>query len=472
MAIGISSEAIMFFNDGDVVKEMLYPEFEAILDQVVGMREFESKAVRAAYVRINGELKVTHVVLFLLEFDAGGYVDKSWNIPLSHLAENAAKGPDLGAGPIRLSCRSRCSVSWHQRSLWDPDAHAGNTTLKNIAAAAKRNKLGLTVIDESSTQEFPSVSRKELERALKKNSSGAVADLDALEAEIAAGLNKKFQKDLESRISALKEEHRLRVATMKSEAQEYAENLQALYRRETEKTKETLETTKQLFAEEKRKNLQLKKMLDEQAKEMKKMRKEYQAQLAQGEAVGQDHLLELEQRFQLEARATIDKATAELKEMLDMREVELFYRDEQVGRLNAEITELRQEKQNLLDSSGDRVLQRLVDSGITFVAYQPGIDPLTIPIKDIGVYLDSPVDYVAEKSAVDSEVYKQWVAHTQLPVCTYRDADGTVCGEPLPKVAKPGRFIVGESDRCAKHNRGANTLSTLIKSRGRNESAV
>ena len=471
MAIGISTAAIMFFNDGEVVKEMLYPEFEAILDQVVGVSDFESMQVPAAYVRINASLNVTHVVLFLLDFDARGYVDKSWNIPLAHLADSGGKGPDLGAGPIKLSCRSQCSVSWHQRAMWDPDAHSGNTTFKKIVAAARRNRLGLTVLEEPEEQTLQSASGAKAGKSGKRAAEGGAekSQLNAkkLEQEISDRLAKKFQDDLKARISALQEEHRLRVATMKSEAQDHVEKLQALYRSETEKAKEALATTKQLFAEEKHKNLQLKKTLDEQADEIKNVRKKFQAQLQQSEAVSQESLQELEEKYALETKARIDTVTAELKEMLDMREVELFYRDEQVGRLNAEIAELRQEKQNLLDSSGDRVLRRLVDSGITFVAYQPGIDPLTLPVSDIGKYLESPIDYAAEKSSIDGERYKLWVAHFERPVCTHKDEQGNICGEPVPRMEKPGRFMAGQTDRCAKHNTAANTLSTLMKSRKR-----
>lgn len=467
MAPGISTEAIMFFDDGEVVKEMLYPEFEAILDHVVGINEFKGQKVKAAYVKISSELKITDIVLFYLDFDNSGYVDKSWNIPLSHLSENAAKGPDLGAGPVRLACRSQCPVSWHQRSLWDPDAHAGNKTIKQLVSAAKRNKLGLTIIEDPGTQEFAAVSKQDLQKALAGKSSGAsghVADMEAVEAEVSERLSNKFKAELKEKISALQEEHRLRVATMKSEAQEHVEKLQALYRSETEKTKEALKTTKQLFAEEKHKNLQLKKTLDEQALELNKVRKGFQEQLSSSEAISREQLLELEAKFEAEAKAKIDKAKAELEEMLNMREVELFYRDEQVGRLNAEITELRQEKQNLL--GGDRVLQRLVDNGITFVAYQPGVEPLSIPVPDIATYLEAPMDYVAEKSSVDTERYKQWIAHIELPVCSHHDSSGAICGEPLAKVEKPGRFIAGESDRCARHTRGADTLNTLMKARG------
>ncbi len=466
MAAGISSEAVMFFDDNRIVKEMLYPEFQAVLDHVVGIDEFDNQQVRAAYVRINGALQLTHVVLFLVDFAGDGYVDRAWNIPLSHLADKAAKGPDLGGGAIRLSCRSQCSVSWHQRSLWDPDAHAGNTTLKALAAAAKRNRLGLTVMDEP--EQAPLSQNTETAKSSGGGNDSAPVDVKALEKQVADRLSRRYQEELKKRLGELQEEHRLRVATMKSEAQDHIQKLQALYRGETEKVKQALETTKQLFAEEKHKNLQLKQTLEERASELKNVREKFQAQVVQNKEVGQQQLLELEERFEAEARAKIDTATAELKEMLDMREVELFYRDEQVGRLNAEIAELRREKQDLLDSSGDRVLHRLAENGITFVAYQPGTEQLTVPLRDISDYLDAPLDYVAEKNALDPEHYKRWVAHINNPVCSHRDDDDRLCGERLVKVEKPSRFVEGESDRCARHNRAASKLNSLIKARGSN----
>ena len=38
-----SNEAIVFFEDGGVSKEMTYSEFEAILDGVVGMDDFAGR---------------------------------------------------------------------------------------------------------------------------------------------------------------------------------------------------------------------------------------------------------------------------------------------------------------------------------------------------------------------------------------------------------------------------------------------
>ena len=41
-------EAVMLFGNDGVVAEMLYPEFEAILDNMVSMPQYADEQVRAA----------------------------------------------------------------------------------------------------------------------------------------------------------------------------------------------------------------------------------------------------------------------------------------------------------------------------------------------------------------------------------------------------------------------------------------
>ena len=65
-------EAVLFFNDRGVCKEMLFPEFEALLDNVVNMPEFADEQMRLAYVLINPRLLVRAVVFFYLDFDEHG----------------------------------------------------------------------------------------------------------------------------------------------------------------------------------------------------------------------------------------------------------------------------------------------------------------------------------------------------------------------------------------------------------------
>jgi hypothetical protein len=61
-----TQEAVIFFADGEIRREMLYPEFEALLDCVVPIRDFAGKTLEAAYVRLDARLAPVTVVLFLI----------------------------------------------------------------------------------------------------------------------------------------------------------------------------------------------------------------------------------------------------------------------------------------------------------------------------------------------------------------------------------------------------------------------
>ncbi|MFZ5603428.1 MAG: hypothetical protein ACOY7J_13320, partial [Pseudomonadota bacterium] len=140
-----SNEAVLFFEEGQVSKEMTWSEFEAILDGVVGINDFAGEKRLAAFVTVTGRLKVTGVALFTITFDKQGFADKSWNLPLRHLVDTGGAGPDLGAGPIKLACKSQCSVAWHAGMLWDPDLSPRTNTFVRIRDAIADNKLHLPV---------------------------------------------------------------------------------------------------------------------------------------------------------------------------------------------------------------------------------------------------------------------------------------------------------------------------------------
>jgi hypothetical protein len=142
-ATSVVHEAVIFFEQGRAAKEMLYAEFEAVLDGVVSLPEYAGRVQRAAWVGVDAALRVRECVLFLIGFDHQGKTDRRWNVPLRHLASQAGAGPDLGAGPIRLACRSQCPVSWHAESLWDADRRQGVHPLRLVRDAITANRLGL-----------------------------------------------------------------------------------------------------------------------------------------------------------------------------------------------------------------------------------------------------------------------------------------------------------------------------------------
>lgn len=138
------SEAVVFFDaKGQVCRQMRVPEFEAMLDGIVQFAEYQNQQMRCAYVLIDSRLLVRSAVLFLLNFLGNGAGDPLWNLPLRQLADKASRGPDLGAGPIRLACAEQSPIESVKSQLWSAQAKE----LATLRDTLKRNSLGFLVDD-------------------------------------------------------------------------------------------------------------------------------------------------------------------------------------------------------------------------------------------------------------------------------------------------------------------------------------
>ncbi len=138
-------EAVLLF-DADLAgieSELPMAEFDALVAGRSGLEQWAASVVQAAYVVVGVALSVRAVVLFTFRVDEEGTVDPSFNLPLRYLADNAGPGPDLGAGPIRLSCRGRCPVPWHSVNLWEPREGGEEDSVRLVQKAIWRNRLGL-----------------------------------------------------------------------------------------------------------------------------------------------------------------------------------------------------------------------------------------------------------------------------------------------------------------------------------------
>ena len=80
------TEAVMFFSERGICKEMLFPEFEALLDGLVAAPEHADETVQAVFLQINTRLHVRAAVFFNIDFDLDGYVNRLWNLPLRQIA--------------------------------------------------------------------------------------------------------------------------------------------------------------------------------------------------------------------------------------------------------------------------------------------------------------------------------------------------------------------------------------------------
>ncbi len=434
------AEAVVFFEEGKVFKEMLYQEFEAVLDRYVPASDLANKSAQAVYLRVNHSLQVTAAVFFTINFDYAGFPDSRWNVPLQHLADISAKGPDLGAGPIRLSCYSQCAIAWQQKNLWNPEITPANNTFVAIKKAIQRNRLGIL---------FEKEKREPASAADAKNA--VTVDLEKLEKQVTQQLRRRYQQEFRDHVAQLIKDQRLKVATINANHQEALQRLKLTHIQREESSRAEIAKLQRRINEQLKTNQDLKTSLEQQARKVEGIREYFEHKLVSTKNVGSEQLRLLKENFELELETKLSAATQELEERLQMREIELMYRNERESSLHEEIKRLHAENQSLLNNSGDQLLQKLHHAGVNFVAYQPGAGHINIPIEDMATYVDAPTEYAAKRAGVSIKHYKRWLEHYQKPVCQALKQNGEICGCNIEKVAVPSDFHPGESDRCMNH---------------------
>ena len=435
-------EAVMFFNERGVCKEMLFAEFEALLDGVVNMPEYADQQMRMAYLLINPRLLVRSVVFFYLDFDERGIADTGWNIPLRHLADNAGRGPDLGAGPIRLACRSQCPVSWHQMHLWDPSLSPGHNDLVLLRDAAKRNSMGLLVEDDSPQLVEPQrLQMASEERWYTPDPAQEQATKEAEKADQEQRLKAaQLIKQQRLRISSMSQQHEDELAKFRLASDERSQSLQA-----------QLQGLQQALQQQEALNAKLKAQLTEQVHGFQANREELTQQLRALEQHARGEADILRRQVEAELQAKVTAAVVEFKEQVAIRDVELAYRNELDMQQEQEIIRLKRERDEFASQGGDQILERLSKLGVVFVVYHPGAGHLTIPLQDVARYQDNPMAYAAAKCFVSEAQYRQWLSHYQSPTCEAQWPSGERCAMPIDRVDTASRFVIGDSNCCARH---------------------
>ncbi|MBP8924253.1 MAG: hypothetical protein KBG75_00200 [Pseudomonadales bacterium] len=414
-------EAVVFFADGAVIKEMLYTEFEALLDCVVPMRDFIGRNMQAAYVRVDSALAVVAVVLFYAPFDERGFPEQSWNVPLRQLAETAARGPDLGGGPVRLATCSQCPIPGQEEKLWDIEFGVGGNTLNQLREKLHANRLGIDAVDYSPV--LPggvAVAAPVVPGVSHAAAAPAAESADAMLA---------FMQQSNQQIAMLREQHRQELAG----AQERLAALQGQV--------QVLLNEKGVLSEQ----------LAEQASAIADERAAGARALQQLTELGRSQIAAV----RAEMEATRDAALAgSAQDSLAERERlgrELQAAEEQLHGLRTELTELRRDKMRLMSDGADKFFDALKEKGVKFVAYQPGAGHLTIAMEDLSRYIEDTENFVAEKCGVSLEHYRRWLAHYTSPVCQGSAGNGGPCAKPLTRLLKPVEFVSGMHDRCDVH---------------------
>jgi len=400
--------AVFFMEGLQVARQMRLSEFGAFLDGYVGLSDLAETDVMAVLVNLSPRLNVRSLVFFRIWFDEEGRADSHWNLPIEALAEQGAKGPDMGAGPVRLVCRSQCPDPDLADDLWDPDMTPGSNHFQTIRKAVEANAL-----------HFPKTSPGDEHIPLLSSGTGPVTGLPATE----DGNTER------ARLAQVLREQRLRIKTLQSVHRNSLAELQREHRLELQALRSEAEELKQRSERLRVSNEQLKRRLSRRNEQYLTM----QEKVAESEG---------RQRQNVNAGAE----TVLLREQLERKQRELELRDDKIVMLERENHELRNR-----EPPEDSLLAELHQETVFLVAYHPGVGHMTLPYEEIENYFVNPLAYAAERCGLNEPAYREWLVHYENPVCCYVNEKGESCAEPLLRVTQPAEFRPGIDDRCETH---------------------
>lgn len=449
--------AVLFCEKGKIAREMMYAEFEAILDSFVPLPEYAGLEVQGIYVEVSPQLKVVAAVYFLIGFDGAGHADRKWNIPLQQLAEQGEPGPNLGAGPIRLACRSQCPVSWHVQHLWDPDMHKNPNDFVLLRDVVKRNKLAFKKMEEEPEEVVPVVTEAPLPSSANSllaalAGEGASETDKALSSSLVQFLRQKLNEESVSERDEMAKRQTLLLAAQKTKFEDEIAKLEDAHGEELREMQAKLQEYHHLVAEYKKQSEKMQQQLAEQNQAVVESKKLFEQKLEKNKEVDNSQIDAFKKNLMQEMQRKIEALAKEYSDELAAKDMEISYRDQEKLALEKELAKLTAEKALLISQGGEQFINRLKDNKVSFVVYHQGPGHINIDIDSIGEYLGNPIAYVAKSCKVSEEAYRHWIKHYDNPVCqSFSESKGDVCGKKLKAVTSPTQFVMGRSDRCPLH---------------------
>lgn len=422
------ARAVLFFGSEGIARELLYGEFEALLDGFVPLEEWSGRTLKGVYVEFNSQFLVTSAVFFLVSFEDSGLVEAAWNMPLTDLARTSAKGPDMGAGPIHIACKSKCPIAMYKDSMWEPVNKDKASHFAAIAKAVKRNRLGFVFkqVDEDTTAGANQVMMS------------SAADL-------------QYQKELKRQMESLLKEQRQQMASFSSDKENALKEVRLEYIAKIEQLQAKLQDAESNLRDAEKRNEELKETIDGQVQKIEGLREYFEHKLERAQGNEQEIVDSLKAHYEAESDAKLNSVTKEMSELLKMKEVELVYRIEHEEQLRDEIEAMRRSNQELIENSGNHLLSKLSEKGVNFVTYQPGAGHITIPLDEIANFIDNPTEFTAAYCGVSERHYQAWLRHYQAPVCAALVDDEHTCSANIERVTTPSQFVPGESEFCQEH---------------------
>jgi hypothetical protein len=338
-------------------------------------------------------------------------------MPLQHLADNAAKGPNMGSGAVNLACFSQCPIDDQKDSLWDPEMQASNNDFIVIKKCIQNNNLGLV---------FNVDHKKEDEQSKSANEE-------------------------RKRTAMIIKEQRLRQKLLSGKAEQDLRQLTLDHQESIYKYQKQCDELQQVLKHEKEQRILLEEKTKGQQEKIAGMREYFESKLKKYEQKEAAWSEQQEQYSESNLQVEMDRVSKQYAAELEARDVELIHRRDKETQLQREIVKLKTEKQDLAESSRDILFHQLDDAGINFVTYHPGAGHLTIEADEIDAFLSNNMAYVATKCGVSESHYRAWLNHYYSPTCESQLEDGSFCDKSLVRLENPSQFIVGESSCCSEH---------------------
>lgn len=449
----VTSEAVLFFDRQRISKCMLYSDFEAIVDGMVGIPEYAERSIPIAYCQVSGDLLVNALVLFTLSFDEDGLADSAWNLPLQHLADQAKPGPDMGGGNIRLVCRSQSPVDWLTDQLWDPviDKTRNDFVVIRDVLLERGKRMGLHLFTAQ-----PSSSD------IDDNSVPVLkADTGPSEREIIARHDKM-------RLAGVLKQQRRRAQLAGRSHQKELEQLRYTQEQKEDILSSQLEKTLAQLGELEQQNTELKARAEALRNQVDTLNSSLEEQLSRSSTQG-DEIEILTEQYRAALKQRLEEERALLAEQLHGKEMDLFKRDEQIADLQYQLSDAKYQQVRMANSGVDKLLDKLQELGVNLVVYHLGAGHISIQADELSDYLQNPTGFAANKCDVSEDTYAAWLKHYENPVCQV-PINGETCGKKVMRIDVPRQFQLGVSDcnvnRCI-HCQSDKAIENVVKSRGK-----
>lgn len=490
-----SSEMVLFWESESTDKAMMYSDFQATLDGYVGITAYAGEEKRAAYVQLDDYLRVRSCVLFMIGFDASGFPERSWNLPLRHMAEIAGRGPDMGGGPIHLVCRSQCPISWHATKLWDPVMQPTLNTFvqiaSTVAAAAERFSLRpLATAPRPVAAPVSAAVDNDIPVLTDEAHAAPVPALATTVPDEVAGLWEHEKELLLERMSA----QQLHINTLETDKNETIARLGFLHQQQSDileaQNAKLLGQYKALRAQHDAQREQIETLrqqisgaasLEVNLAEERRLHEE-QLSAIMNAKVGEEtqkfeHLLKqkdqefstrearLKAEYQLSVEKRLSEEASRFQLQMESLRAELNYREDTLNSLAREMAELKSGMAQREQGVADEFLHRLESLGMSFVVFHAGAGHVSVPVAELAVYVNNPVAYAAAKCLVTEEQYRGWFSHYENPRCNAAIGDNKCCDARLIRTDSPTRFVHGQSDRCARHQSADTAIDNVLRFR-------